>query len=69
MENYLNIISGILDSVEEANLVQDQAVPGNQEKVVRVMPKRSRKNSMGEEIFDVDEEELNPGINSTFKSI
>ena len=29
-------------------------------RVTRVIPKRSRKNSAGEQIFDIDEEETNP---------
>jgi hypothetical protein len=33
------------------------------ERIIRVKPKRARKNSMGEEIFDVDEEETNPSTN------
>lgn len=37
--------------------------------MTRVAPKRSRKNSAGEEIFDVDEEETHSGIASIFLSI
>ena len=39
------------------------------ERVTRVAPKRSRKNSAGEEIFDVDEEETHSGTASTFLPI
>jgi len=35
------------------------------ERVTRVIPKRSRKNSAGEEIFDVDEEETPVTTNRT----
>lgn len=33
------------------------------ERIMRVLPKKSRKNSIGEDIFDVDEEETNPQAN------
>ena len=33
------------------------------ERNLRVVPKRSRRNSIGQEIFDVDEEELPPRTN------
>jgi hypothetical protein len=69
MRKFLEGISKIADTVEADNLYREEGDAGHHDRIVRVLPKRSRKNSAGEEIFDVDEEDLNPGINRTLLAI
>ena len=65
---YFKAILEELEAAEKENYDEDSEKIENlrerdAEKITRVKPKRARKNSMGEEIFDVDEEEQNPSTN------
>lgn len=54
MRKFLEGISKMADTVEGDSLYKEEGDAGHHDRIVRILPKRSRKNSAGEEIFDVD---------------
>jgi hypothetical protein len=61
MTHFFNFISREVDTAEPAEVFFKEEAETltfrETERITRVAPKRSRKNSAGEEIFDVEEEE------------
>ena len=53
IKSFIARITTILEEAEGQNFEEAYGGLGNAEKNTRVIPKRSRKNSAGEEIFDV----------------
>jgi hypothetical protein len=71
LNKLLNILKGEADlleeNVEEAPNEAESLASKDHERNTRVVPKKSRLNSSGEEVYDVDEEENNP--NAQGKSV
>jgi Asp-tRNA(Asn)/Glu-tRNA(Gln) amidotransferase C subunit len=57
-EATVEVVSDLLSGRDDDTLSNKE-----NERIMRVLPKKSRKNSIGEDIFDVDEEETNPQSN------
>lgn len=70
VKKYFEILLEQLEAAQKENIndnsQSDDISNKDIEKVIRVKPKRARKNSMGEEIFDVDEEETTPSTNCKY---
>ena len=69
----MNILKNEVDSAtdvkDETSGQAESLANKDNEKNTRIIPKKSRLNSSGEEIFDVDEEENSPNIQGTHSSI
>ena len=65
----LNLLKNEVDLFDPELYLKGDRDELNNERNVRVVPKRSRKNSAGEEIFDVEEEDAPPNANRNFVMI